>query len=75
MDKLNIKNIFVIEICIDEDLNDVIHMTGNNGKEPTQKEIYDLVLPDIRKKVHEKSNFEIVDIYTVEDSLSLNNQL
>jgi hypothetical protein len=69
MQALDIRNIFAVEITIDEHIEETIILLGDNGKEPSSKKISDLVLPKIRNAVHPGSTFEVNDIYSIEVGL------
>jgi hypothetical protein len=75
MNQIDIRNIFVVEILIDNDIIQIIHLLGNNGKEPTNQEISNVVLQRIRKSVHQGSTFEVNDIYSVEVALLESEQI
>jgi hypothetical protein len=75
MEKLNLRNIFVVEVTIDDNAQETYHILGENGNEPSSKVISDVILPIIRSQYHPKSSFEVEDIYSVEVGLQIANQI
>lgn len=72
---MKLHHIFAVTICIDDEKEETYHIHRSSGTPPEREDLAPKILPLIRRVYHPASDFEIIAIVDVQNSLDIFNQL